>query len=467
MFRRVLATVAMMSLYACTVGPRYVQPMPDVPAEFDQAGTNTDSQTVGTRVWSSFDSAELDALIDRALEANTSIAQAAARLEETRSLRGLSFYSWFPTVTASGGAERNKSSNADPFVPPNQGITETWRAGFDAAWEIDLFGALRNANVSIRRRAEADLASLHDIQLSIVAETAQSWFALIGARRQLALQQAQLAALENSVEILQALLDAGRGTDLDLARGQAQARTVAALLPQTEADVVRQEQRLAALTAWPVATLRTVLGGRSEMPQLPETVQIGSPEDWIRRRPDIRVAERRLAAATADVGVEVAEFFPRLNLLGSFGWTAVSASGIGEQSAERFSYGPSLSWSFLNFGRVQQQVLAASARADGAAATYRETLLLALEETENALANYRAAIRSHFELQNAAAASQRAYELAKLRFDAGRDDYLTVLDAERTRLDLERQALEADTRRATVLAVLYKTLAGDFMESAR
>lgn len=196
-------------------------------------------------------------------------------------------------------------------------------------------------------------------------------------------------------------------------------------------------------------------------------VQVGAPEDWLHRRPDIRAAERRLAVATADVGVETAEFFPKLNLLGSFGWTSTSASTLGGNATERWSYGPSLSWSFLNFGRVHQQVRAASARADGAAAAYRETLQLALEETENALANYRAAMRSQFELNAAADASRRAYELAKLRFDAGRNDYLTLLDSERTLLDLERQALDTDTRRATALAVLYKALAGDFMASAR
>jgi multidrug efflux system outer membrane protein len=306
---------------------------------------------------------------------------------------------------------------------------------------------------------------LRDVQISIVAETAQSWFALIGARRQLELQTAQLEALERSVTILQALLDAGRGNDLDLARGQAQAHSLAALLPQSEAEVVRQEQRLAVLTAWPITTLHEHLVAATELPSMPVVVQVGSPEEWLRRRPDIREAERRLAAATADVGVEVAEYFPKLNLFGSFGWTSTAADELGGSSTERWSFGPSLSWRFLDVGRVRQRTLAAGARADGAAAVYRETVLLALEETENALASFRAANRSQAELNAAAAASRRAYELAKLRFDEGRDDYLAVLDAERTLLDLERQALDADTRRATALAALYKVFAGDFVRA--
>jgi multidrug efflux system outer membrane protein len=464
--RNFLASLSMMLLLAaCTVGPRYVQPDLALPEVFDQAGDADGEPAVGTLLWSSFDSRELDTLIARALEANTTIAQSLARLDETRALDGLRIFSWFPTVTASGGGERNKPSGSDPFLPPDQGTTETWRAGLDASWEIDLFGSLRNDSDAIQYRAEADAAALHAVQLSIVAETAQSWFALIGARRQLELQTAQLAGLENSVEILQALLDAGRGDDLDLARGQAQARSLAALLPQSEAEVARQEQRLAVLTAWPVATLRNQLAQGTDLPSLPAVIQVGSPEDWLRRRPDIRAAERRLAEATAEVGVEVAEYFPKLNLLGSFGWTALEASELGGSSTERWSVGPSLSWRFLDIGRVRQRTRAASARADGAEAAYRETVLLALEETENALAGYRATNRSQLELNAAAAASRRAYELAKLRFDEGRDGYLAVLDAERTLLDLERQALDADTGRATALAVLYKVLAGDFVRA--
>lgn len=467
MCRRFAGVFALVFLAACTTGPKYVAPSPELPEQFDQVLSPVAAGQGATLLWSSFESAELDSLIERALIANNSIAEAAASLEETRSLSGLSIYSWFPTVTADGGVDRSKPSSSDPFIPPDQGTTEIWRSGFDASWEIDIFGVLRNSNASIQRRLEADFAVLQDVRLSIIAETAQAWFALIGARQQLALQQSQLAALEGRVTILQALLDSGRGTDLDLALGQSQARALAALLPQAEAEVVRHEQRLAVLTAWSTRSLRENVSSTVSFPTLPDMVQVGSPEDWLRRRPDVRAAERNLASATADIGIEVAEFYPRLNLLGSFGWTALNASSLGERNTERWSYGPSLSWSFLNFGRVKQRVRAADARADGAAARYRETVLLALEEMEGALANYRAAVGTQIELKAAVDASRRAFNLATLRFEAGRDDYLAVLDAERMLLDLQRQSLDADTRRATALASLYKALAGDFMMRAQ
>ncbi len=461
MTRAVLAAVIVTLLAGCTVGPRHRPPEVPLPANFDQASAEAAQHSAGSKLWAGFGSLELDALIARALKANTTIAQAAARFAETRALSGLSPYSWFPTTTAEGDQERSQFSGQDPFSQPGAGRFETWRAGFDATWEIDLFGSLRSQNKAIRGRVEADAASLADARLSIVAETAQAWFSLICARERLALQRRQLANLEEGVAILRARVDAGNSTALDLARSEAQARSLAASVPQADADVVRQEQRLAVLTAWPVATLRSRLASTTTIPELPELVATGTPEQWLKRRPDIRSAERQLAAATADVGVEIAEYFPKLELLGGFGWTAQSRDAIGDRAAERWQYGPSLTWSFLNIGRVRQNVKAAEARADGAVARYQETVLRALEETENALAGFRATNQAEDELRAAAAAAGEAARLSRMRYDVGASDYLTLLDAERTMLDLEDQHVQAASRRATALAALYKALAGD------
>ncbi|MGH8251803.1 MAG: efflux transporter outer membrane subunit [Steroidobacteraceae bacterium] len=456
-----LPVLLLVLLAACTVGPRHRVPETPLPARFDQAQAEATAEPVVSSLWSGFASTELDELIARALEANTTIAQAAARLAETRALSGLAIYSWFPTVTAAAGRERAQISGGEPFAPPGGLLTDTYRAGFDASWEIDLFGGLRNENRAIKRRAEADAALLGDAQLSIVAETAQTWFALIGARERLELRRQQLANQQDGVEILEARVEAGNSSALDLAQAEAQMRSVAASIPEAEADVVRQEQRLAVLTAWPIATLREKISPATGIPELPQLVATGTPEEWMKRRPDIRAAERQLAAANSDVGDEIAEFFPKIELLGSFGWTAGDRDDIGKEGAERWSYGPSISWSFLNFGRVRQNVKAAEARRDGAIALYQETVLQALEETENALAGFRTANRSEDELRAGAAAAFEAARLARMRYDVGAGDYLAVLDAERTQLDLEDQHLQSETRRVTALAALYKALAGD------
>lgn len=460
----VLALLVTLGLVGCTVGPRHVEPETAVPARFDQAGAAPDSTTAAapaSTLWSAFGSEELDALLARALAANQGLAEAVARLAETRALAGLAPYAYIPTITAGGDVLRQQESLRDPSIPERLGETETWRAGFDATWEIDLFGSLRNRASAVYRRVDADKAALEAVRQSVVAETAQAWFALLGARERLALLRQQQANLEESVRILRAQLDAGRATAFDVARAEAQARSVAATVPEGEAELVRQEQRLAVLTAWPVDDLRAQLDPAAAMPDLPAVANTGTPEDWLRRRPDIREAERRLAAATSDVGVEVAEYFPRLELLGSFGWTAGTSGGIGSSQAERWSYGPVLSWRFLDFGRVTQNVRAAEARRAAALARYQDTVLRALEETENALAGLRAANRSATELSLAVEAADEAASLARLRYSAGATDYLAVLDAERTWLELADRLVQTRTQRATALAAVHKALAGD------
>lgn len=453
-------------LSGCNVGPNHVVPEPQLAGEFIATdGVNYSAEPLATRLWQSFNEPELDALIARALTHNKSIAQALATLNETRALSGLTIYSYFPTVTAATDFERNSASSADPQDFPGRGISERYRLGFDSTWEIDLFGNLRRQREAIFARTDGNEAALAAVQLSIVAEVAQSYFALRGAQERLRIQQRNLAAQADSVSILAAALDAGRGTALDVSRAKALERSLAAQLPQVELAVTRAEQRLAVLTAQAVAELRSELAERRALPAMPQLVAIGTPQEWLRRRPDVHAAERRLAAATADIGVEVAQFYPILNLVGGFGWTASSSRDVGSSRAERWQLGPELSWRFLDFGRVKQFVRASEARAAGALAEFEGTLLAALEETENALAGFRATATSAAALNEAVAESRNASALAQLRYDNGAGDYLEVLDARRTQLDLEDQHAAAVTDRATSLAALYKALGGDFAGS--
>jgi multidrug efflux system outer membrane protein len=453
-------------LAGCTVGPKHVRPDVALPNEFDQASSEQTATAPGTAVWQAFDDPMLSGLVERTLAANTTIAQAEARLAETRALSGLSRYSLFPTVTAATDASRSRASNEDPFVPPGLGTIETYRAGFDATWELDLFGSLRNANRAIRARVEADAAELRNARISMVAETAQTYFALRGAQRRLALAKENLAAADEVLGVIELLFENGRQNGVDFARARAQRSSLAANLPQREAELVAQEQRLAVLTAQPVAALREQLGEPSRFPELPDLVTVGTPDAWLQRRPDVVAAERRLAAARSDVGEEIAQFFPKLFLNGAFGWTGQSANVLGDSGAQRWEWGPALTWRFLDFGRVRQDVKAAEARADGSVAAYRETVLRALEETENALAGYRASNRAAIELGNAADAAGEASRLSRLRFEAGADDALALLQTEQTRIDLEDAAVQAQTSRTTALAALYKAVAGDFAEAA-
>ncbi|HSG66081.1 MAG TPA: TolC family protein, partial [Gammaproteobacteria bacterium] len=458
---RFAAALAVTALAGCAVGPDYVEPEPALTDGFVEAvdGMYSDD-SVPAHLWESFDDPDLDRLIELALRQNRTIAQALATLNETRALSGLTLYSWFPTVGVGISYEESEQSPSDPFGPPGAGDTEVYRAGFDTSWEIDLFGSLRRQNAAIRQRVEADTAALQAVQLSIVAEVAQAYFSLRGTQQRLLVQEQNLQNLADNVEILENSLEAGRGTLLDVARARALERSLAAQLPRSRAALATAEQRLAVLAALPVDALRAELTAGRTLPAVPAMVAVGTPEQWLRRRPDVLAAERRLAEATSRVGVQVAEYYPKLTLVGDFGWTSDQRGDIGSSDAERWSLGPFISWRILDFGRIKQNVLAAEARADRAYAEFEQTLLLAIEEAENGLAGYRAATQTAAALAEAVEESRTASTLARLRFVNGIADFLAVLDAERTMLELEDQYAVALTDRTTSLAALYKALGG-------
>jgi len=458
------ALLVVASLAGCVVGPRYVRPPVQLPPAFAAANADTfdAARPPASALWHSFGDPVLDRLIDTALVQNKTLAQAAARLDEARALRGLEAFALLPTVTSSAARSTSRPSSLDPFVPPGVGKKTTFQAGFDAAWEVDLFGALRSAQRAVQADEAAAAAGLEAARQAVVAEVAQTYFSLRAEQERLRVLERNVANLAENQALLEARREAGRGTQLDVVRARSLLLATTARVPQTDAAVARDEQRLAVLTAQPIDTLKAALGPPQPMPAMPALVPVGSPEQWFRRRPDVRQAEQQLISATAQVGIDTADFFPHLTLLGGFGWTAQTARDIGSSPARRWSYGPSLSWSFPDLGRVRQRVLASRARAAGAIATYQDTVLRALEDAENGFSGYRAANRGAITLGEAVAAARSATDLAQARFGAGAVDTLVVLDAERSQLELEDQLATAESQRAAALAALYKALVGDF-----
>ena len=304
------------------------------------------------------------------------------------------------------------------------------------------------------------------MRLAIIAEVAQTYFRWQGEVIRLQVLEDNRSNQADSVAILEAGLNAGRNTAFDVARSRAVLAQISAALPTAEAAIKQSIQRLSALTGTPSQELYDRLAAPASLPMLPQLQTVGAPTAWLARRPDIMAAERRLASATADIGVATAEYYPKVQLLGDFGWTGVESGAIGRGSAERSRFAPTISWRILDFGRVRQQAIAAEARADGAFAAFEETWLLALEETENALVTYSAVTERLARLDVAAGEAGEAARLAELRFSAGIDNYIQVLDAERTRIELEDLLAQAYIDRGTSLAALYKALGGDFAEAA-
>ncbi len=460
----VAALLALTSLSACTVGPSYQRPDIAVPKSFaltEQVKTSP----VSWQSFTAFKSPVLDAILARALVANTDIAGAKARLAEAKAYRGLTPYSLFPTVTQESSAERSKASQRDPQIPPDQGTQKRFDVGFDALWEIDLFGSLRNQSAAVWLRSNAAEAELQAVQRSVLAETAQAFFSSIGERERLRVLERNVGNLREALRIVEALADAGRGNELDVSRAKAQLHGTLAQRAQQAAHVDRQQLRLSTLLAEPLEQTRARLDAQNELPRLSQIEAVGTPKEWLQRRPDVAAAEFNLRAATHDVGTQVAEYFPKLTLLGGFGSVSSRASDLGDSASERWRFGPSISWQFLNAGRVRQFVRAEQAQADQVAANYRATVLAALEETEGALSNFRATNTAMAELTSATQAAEKARALAELRFEAGASDYLAVLDAQRARLQLDDQLAQAHIAHASAMVMLYKALGGDFVRA--
>ncbi|HEY4368252.1 MAG TPA: TolC family protein [Steroidobacteraceae bacterium] len=458
-----LTSIAALLLAACAVGPDYQEPKVSTPDQFvSTQGAQFSSADIEQDFWKSFNDEQLNSLIEQALTANHDVRIALAHLTEARAIRGQARLDLAPTVTAGAGYTQARASERQLPLPGVDRNQNYYDASFDAFWELDFFGRVRRNVEANSADVQAAEAGFYNTQVSVTAEVARNYFELRGFQHRLEVAKDNASNQEQSLKITQARLDAGRGTQLDVARAQAQLSSTLATIPDLEAASTRAALRLGVLTAHSPEALITQLGTPQALPNLPTTTSIGTPELLLRRRPDIRVAERELAAATARVGVAVGDLFPHISFVGSWGFDASSSSDIGKGGSESYAFGPSIQWAAFDLGRVHQRIKQREAATDGALARYEQSVLRALEETDASLTDYAKARDKQEHLRSSAAASAEAAELAKARFDSGVADFLTVLDAERTRLEAEDQLAQGETQTATALLAMYKALGGGF-----
>ncbi|HWL62553.1 MAG TPA: efflux transporter outer membrane subunit [Steroidobacteraceae bacterium] len=466
MARTATLLCASLLVAACAVGPDYREPDTEVDGQFDAASLLEDrgQGEIEREWWRQFADPVLDELVDAAVKNNRDVAAATARLREARALRRERLFDFLPSIT--GKASYNdvrQSAAATPGVPPGTPVDRDYQvydAGFDAGWELDLFGRVRRANESARAAAQAASAARNQVVLSVIAEVARNYFELRGVQSQLEVARTNAGTQARALELVNARLEAGRGTALDTARATAQVESTLASVPPLEAAVDRAMRRIAVLTGQQPGAMDLTLTDVRALPAMPASIPLGTPEALLRRRPDIRAAERQLAAATAAIGVQVADLFPRISIDASIGLSAPTFGQLDDSGNDRRSFGPSLSWGLLDFGHVYQRIRAADARSAEALATYEQTVLLALEETENALSDFARERRRLEHLTRAAEASREAADLATQRFEGGVSDFLSALDAYRTSLEAEDQLAISRTRAATALVTLYKALGG-------
>lgn len=462
-----LAAIAATSLASCAVGPKYVKPETPVDASFSNSKQSgfASSATVA-QWWKRFNDSKLNSLVDRALAANHDLRIAAANVEEVRALRNAARYDFFPTVSTSNSYTNQRSSILQS-VGGRSRNAEIYDVGLDATWELDLWGRVRRSNRAARADLESAEATRHAVMVAVTAEVAAAYLELRGLQNQLAVAQRNSENQRQTLKLTESLLQGGRGTELDTSRARALLNSTLAAIPLIESAISQDIHRLGVLTGVQPTALNGELSRARPMPTLPSLVRIGNPADLLRRRPDIYAVEKNLESATERVGVATADLFPRVTFNGRAGLQSTSFSGLGKTGADNYSFGPSISWAAFDLGRVQAQIQATKAREKNLVATYEQTVLNALEETENALVSFgRQRARRNF-LREAANASEQAAKLARERYQNGVEDFLTVLDAERVLLEAQALQAESETLTATSLVAIYKALGGGWETNGR
>lgn len=461
-----LAAAVAVILAGCAVGPDYREPTVAVPTQFvgaEPARYTTQNGDL-SRFWTVFHDATLTRLVDDSLTANHDLRIALARLNESRALRGAARLDLGPAITASAGYTDQRLATTQAIGGVRD--IENYNAGFDAVWELDFFGRNRRALEASNADLDAATATLQDAQVSVAAELSRSYFELRGNQQRLVVARRNVENQTETLDLTRARLEAGSGTEFDTARATAQLAATRASISPLEAAVARSIHGLSVLTGREPNALRAELELPTDLPAVPEMLAVGDPAHLLRQRPDIRVSERQLAASTARIGVAVADLFPRVTFTGSVGYAAGTFDALGDGGTSTHMIAPGISWAAFDLGHVRARIVAARARTEVALARYEQTVLRALQETEDALVTHARSRDQLVQLGIAADASQTAAQLARLRFENGAVDFLQVLDAERSQLQAEDTLAQSRTATATSLIAVYKALGGGWVTPA-
>ncbi|VFR45301.1 RND efflux system, outer membrane lipoprotein CmeC [plant metagenome] len=457
-------SIAAALLSACAVGPDYVRPQPPQVDAFirqDPAVATSATAQADPAFWRAFGDPLLERLVDTALANNQDLHIAMANYEQANALLRGSRYDRLPTITADAEAgDARDSVDQAPGVDRSGRDHNQYQASIGFTWELDLFGRVRRSVEAQRAEAAASAEDLAAMQVVVVSQLARTYFQLRGWQEQLGIAQQNADNQARTLQLLEVRLKAGMATPFDVDRGRTQLESTRARIPPLEADVAVATHRIAVLTGRPPQALVAELEAPSTLPALPQNIAVDAPGELLRRRPDVAAAERRLAAATARIGVVTADLFPRFTLGGLIGTQAFDAGALFERDSEMRLLTLGVDGSFLNVGRVRARIAAANAAEAGNLATYVRTVLTALEETENALVQVSRSARQTAHLEEAAAAGTRAAGMAKLRFDQGSIDVLELLDAENARLQSEDAFAQGRLRNTLAVISLYQALAG-------
>lgn len=452
-----LPSLLVLALSACAVGPDYKAPATE-PAHISADNLKGFDRAHFEGIWwQQFDDPTLNKLVTQSLAGNRELRVAFARLRAARAIRDDVSNDAMPTITSR--ASSNLGKGQVPGQTEKRVNSERYDLGLDMAWEIDLFGRIQRQLEASDADEQVAAADLYQLQVTMIAELVDAYGELRGAQLRERIALANLKNQQDSKTITESLRDAGVGDQLDVMRADARLAAVEASVPQLQAEQVRQRNRIATLLGERPDALSVDLSP-ANLPAIAKALNIGNPGDLLQRRPDIMSAERKLAAATARIGVAKADLFPRVSLSGFLGFTAGRGSQIGSAAANAWALGPSITWPAFDLGSVRARLRGAGAEADGALANYEQHVLLALEESENAFSDYGKRQQRLVALIRQSESSRIAADLAAIRYREGTVDFLVLLDAQRERLAAEDSQAQAEVELYRGVVAIYKALGG-------
>ena len=456
------AVVIGLILSGCTaVGPNYTKVEPDAPIKWHTelaGGLTTEELQPETlaRWWTTLNDSELESLMERAVKGNLDLKSAHARIREARALRGISRASLFPTLDAGGSAARYRSSE-------NSGTekeSKLYYAGFDAGWELDVFGGLRRSVEAAQANIEATREDLHDVLVSLLAEVALNYVEVRTCQARIAVTETNIKSQEETYELNRSRYQAGIIDNLAVQQSLYNLENTRSQIPTLQTGLEAAKNRLAVLIGKKPGEVHQELAEKKPIPMLPVTVAVGVPAETLRNRPDIRRAERNLAAQTARIGVATADLYPKFRLMGTIGLESISTGDFLESAGRTWGIGPGISWNIFHGSAIRQNIKVQTARQEQALIQYESTVLKALEEVENVLVAYAKEQRRRESLARATNAAKRAVLLARDQYQAGLVDFNNVLIAQRSLLSFQNELAQSEGAVISNLVRLYKALGG-------
>ena len=467
---------AFLTLYGCASAPSYRSPAVPPPTSYrgvagsdstapeaarPAKGSVDHSAEVSVAYWDQLGDTTLSRLVKEVARANLDVQAARARLNAARADRTRASLDLVPTASFYGDMVRQRFSTY--AFPGGSGVypdQTTWDAGLTGSWDLDVFGRIRHTVQAPGALVQVAEEGLRDAQLALTAQLAATYFGFRGAQEQLEVARRNAENQRHTYDVTKERLTAGRGNAFDTDRAQAQLSSTLASIPLAEAAVAAAQYRIGVLVGRSPIEVARELDNPGKLPGLPDSLSVPSPDAVVQNRPDVAAAERLAAAQGALVGAAKASYLPTLAIAGSAGYTAPDFGTLGDVGTRRYAIGPVVTWPALSLGRVKAEVDAARARANAAQAEYSRIVLSATEDVANSLTRYRSARRRVEALADASAASERAAELARLRFREGVTDFLQVLDAERTELEAQDRLVQGRVDAGAAYAALYQAMGG-------